>query len=811
MSFHTLLFALLILCAHVRMEAQGLSQTIRGTVLDQESDFPLAGATVSVVTEGEQVLGDITDERGRFRIKQVPVGRVTVKAAFPDYQTAILSNIQVNSAKEVILEIKLKPWAVKVDAVEIVANEERGIGNEMATVSARRFSVEESGLYAGSRAEPARMASNYAGVQGADDSRNDIVIRGNSPQGVLWRLEGINIPNPNHFAIPGTGGGPVTILNNKFLSNSDFYTGAFPAQFGNTTAGVFDLNMREGNNEQHEFSGQFGFLGTELMAEGPMSRDSSASYLATYRYSTLGLFSFLGINVGTDAIPKYQDGAFRIHLPLKNKATLAIWGMGGLSDIDIVLSEQEEPDDSELYARADRDQYFNSKTGVTAISYTQAPNSKTLIKASLGISHQGVDANDDYIFRRIVQGKYIVDSLPPMLDYSFRDSKVHAVASLKKRFGTRHVLQAGFNLDWHHMLYIDSARVPQVDSLGEVTHLGPWHVRWDARDGAALFQPYVQYKLNLDDRFTLVAGLTSLYWSLNRNSFSPLEPRIGMSYDLGKKKSLNFGAGLHSQVQSPYLYQYGFETVGRDPQEHNMDLGLTKSFHAVLGYDCLLGQHMRLRLESYYQYLYDIPVTVRPSSFSLVNSGTGFDRFFPDTLINAGTGRNFGLELTVERSFANGYYFLLTGSVFDSKYRGSDGILRNTSFNGRLAANAVFAKEFPILKDNILQLSGKATYGGGRWYGPVDHLASTQLLQVIFTDATVNTLQFRPYFRLDLKALFRWNRTKVSYEFGLDLVNVLGIQNILKLTYAPNDSTDNDIREEYQLGFLPIFYYRIDF
>ena len=165
----------------------------------------------------------------------------------------------------------------------------------------------------------------------------------------------------------------------------------------------------------------------------------------------------------------------------------------------------------------------------------------------------------------------------------------------------------------------------------------------------------------------------------------------------------------------------------------------------------------------------------------------------------------------LEKFFTDGYYFLLTGSLFDAKYTGSDGVLRNTSFNGRLAGNAVFAKEFKIRGGNALQLGGKATYGGGRWYGPVDRDASAQALEIIYVDSTVNTQQFRPYFRADLKFLYRWNRPRVSHEFALDLVNILGTQNILTLTYAPDHPSGEPIREEYQLGFLPLFYYRIDF
>lgn len=811
-----LLALLLGSLSQIASAQESLTQTVRGSVVDQESKFPLVAAKVFILLPDNKVIGSLTDDRGKFRLEQVPVGRQTIRVTYIGYNPAQLDNVVVSSGKEVILNIELEQASVELEEVELVASRSGEVRNEMAKVSARQFSVEETNLYAGSRGEPARMASNYAGVQGGDDSRNDIVIRGNSPQGVLWRLEGINIPNPNHFAIPGTGGGPVTILNNKFLANSDFYTGAFPAEFGNGTAGVFDLRMRNGNNEKHEFSGQLGFLGTELMAEGPISKESGASYLAMYRYSTLALFTFLNINVGSDAIPSYQDGAFRLNFPLKNGASLAIWGMGGLSDIDILLSEQVAPqEEGNLYAaNQDRDQYFGTNTGVGAITYTHPLNVDTYIKASVGISRQTSDTYHEQIYRRIEgtgdDQKFVVDSLPPILDYEYQETKLSAYVKFNRKLSRKATLNLGVNFDWLQMNYIDSVRIVVPQAVGVPT-LEPWRVRWDANQGAPLLQPYAQFKYKPNDQFELVAGVNSLYWGLNDNSFSPIEPRLGMSYDLGGGHKLGLGAGLHSQIQSPYLYFYSDVQVNNDPQEYNLDMGLTKSLHSVLSWDWYPAKFMRIKAEAYFQSLYDIPVEARPSAYSLINAGSGFSRFFPDTLVNEGTGRNYGVELTVERFFSGGYYFLVTGSLFDAKYRGSDDVLRNATFNGQFAFNTLFAKEWSFGQGSAFNLGGKFTTVGGRWRGEVDDEESLRQLEVVFKDETVNTIQFDPYFRFDVKAAVRLNKKRLTHELAIDFVNVTNRRNILTLTYVPDHPSGNAVQEEYQLGFLPLFYYKIDF
>ncbi len=802
----------LLLC-FISLWGQEYTQTVRGSVVDQESKFPLIGVTVQIFTDTGLSMGTTTDLDGRFRIEAVPVGRQTIEFSYVGYESTILSNVVVSTGKEVVMEVELEESIMDLGEVVVIGQRSGEVRNEMAVISARQFSVEETDRYAGSRGDPGRMASNFAGVQGADDSRNDIIVRGNSPAGVLWRLENVNIPNPNHFALAGTSGGPVTILNNKYLDDSDFFTGAFPAEFGNTISAVFDLRMRNGNNEKHEFSAQLGFIGTELTAEGPINKEKQSSYLAAYRYSTFQLFSFLGIDLGTDAVPRYQDAAFRLNFPTQNGGNLAFWGIGGMSGIGIVLSTEVSPSaETNLFGSNDRDQYFDTQTGVTGLTLTQPLNRNTYIKATVSASIANSITHHEQIFRQVVNEQYVLDSLPAILDYQFKETKFSGNFFVNHKFSKRTTIKAGINADWWQMRYLDSVRLVVTEgATGQPVGLSDWTVRWDGDQGAPMLQPYVQVKHKMGEKWTVVAGLTSLYWGLNDISFSPLEPRLGATYQVAPKAKLNLGYGMHSQTLPGYLYFYGIETQGRDPQEHNFDLGLTKSQHVVLGYDWNPGRFFRIKSEVYYQYLYDIPVEVNPSSFSLVNTGSGFSRFFPDTLQNTGTGRNFGLELTLERFFAGGYYFLVTGSVFDSKYRGSDGVLRNTTFNGRFAANAVFAKEFAFKRGSSLNIGGKLTYIGGRWYGPVDLEESARLVEIIWEDEGLNTLQFDPYFRADVRVAFRLNRERLSHEFAIDFVNATNRQNILTLTFAPNHPSGNPIQEEYQLGFLPIFYYKVEF
>ena len=246
---------------------------------------------------------------------------------------------------------------------------------------------------------------------------------------------------------------------------------------------------------------------------------------------------------------------------------------------------------------------------------------------------------------------------------------------------------------------------------------------------------------------------------------------------------------------------------------HNQNMDFTKSIHYVLGYDNAISSTMRIKSEVYYQSLYNIPVEVQSSAFSLVNQGSGFTRFFPDSLENTGTGTNYGVELTVEKFFSNKFYYLLTGSLYESKYIGSDGVQRDTDFNGNFAFNALAGKEFKTGDRSTLTIGTKITWAGGQRYGNVDTLASNTQNELIFLDEGYNENQFEDYFRADLKINYKINGSKknITHEIGLDLVNLTGQQNILGLTYTPNQPDGIDFRKNYQLGFLPIFFYRIDF
>jgi hypothetical protein len=780
------LLVLLFLSAFTTF-AQDLSQTIRGTVIDKQTLQPLTGAKV-VVLESNPLIGGVTDINGQFRIENVPVGRQTVQVTFIGYETVAIQNLAVGS-KEIVLNIEMIESVNMMGAVEVTGTKKGETINKMANVSVRSFSVEESNRFAGSRNDVARMAQNFAGVQGADDSRNDIVIRGNSPTGVLYRMEGIDIPNPNHFARFGTTGGPISMLNNNVLSNSDFMTGAFPSEYGNATAGVFDLRMRTGNNEKHEFMFQFGFNGAELMAEGPFSKNSKASYLVSYRYSTLILFQLMGINIGTTALPTYQDLSFKVNLPSKNGNT-SIFGIGGFSGVAI---KAEDADSSDLFALDYSNTEFRSNVGVIGLTHKQRIGKTAFINFSAGIQ-----SSLNYILNDTVDLNY----QNPFTTYSSNStiSKQTTDIYFNKKINAKQSFKIGVHND---IFFLDLNDSVYRQSTADYEVLRSFH------GTTILFQPYAQYQIRPNQKWTFNIGLHAQTLSLNNETI--LEPRGGITWSLTEKDRLSAGYGLHSQMQPIEMYFAQIQQSG-ETITPNKNVAFTKSHHAVVSYQHLFNFGVQMKIEAYYQYLYDVPVDIDSSTFSMLNFGADFVSSFPDEVVNNGKGRNYGAELTVEKFLDKGFYFLVTTSVYESFYTPSDGNEYSTAFNGNFTFNSLVGYEIrfkPGKKhQGSLTLDVKYTLNGGKRYTEI-LLEESQLYGTEIRDWENAFAKHYPnYTRGDFRIAYKTVGKKVTQEWAVDMQNITNRRNIFFRQYNVNTG---EIETTYQTGFLPIAQYRIYF
>lgn len=795
------------------------TQTVKGRVVDKVTGIGLPGAVVQLKTTNNSLIATSNND-GFYKLNGVPVGRQSFLFSYTGYKSVPLNDVMLLSGKELILNIELEESTISMSEVEVNASNDTNVVNTMQAANMKSFSIEETERYAGSRQDPARMAQNFAGIQGTNDSRNDIVIRGNSPAGLLWRLEEIDIPNPNHFAAAGSAGGPQSIINNKYLANSEFYTGAFPANYGNALGGVFDLKMRNGNNEKHERTFQFGILGTELALEGPLNKKSGASYLISYRYSTLAIFGSVNFNLGTSAIPNYQDIGLRLNFPTKKAGVFSFSSIGGLSNIDIKLSNVTiRP--KELYGDQNRDQYFTTNMGVGILSHVIEINSRTVMRTNL--AHSGQTVNSDHFL--VLRNKDFVpnDTLPQILDYNFNENKTTLAWYIKSKLNSKNSIKTGLFINRYDVNFFDKIKINSLfDTIALSIENKGFKNRANIKTNFYLVQPYFSYVHKFNEQLSINAGLFTQYLTLNAKA--TVEPRASVRYQLKNNQVLSLAYGLHSQMQATYLYftvpdslvNNGVLIPNTDRNLSNKNLDFTKSQHVVLGYDYFMSTHLKFKTEMYYQYLWNAPVYVVPSSVSALNRGATFTRFFPIyTMQNNGTGYNYGIELTLEKLFHKHYFFMINGSLFESKYTGSNGKTANTDFNGNYIVNFLGGLEYVIgkAKKNSINFGTKFTVGGGKRYSPVNIAASNAVMDVVAQDDKVNTLQFAPYNRLDFRISYKINGKRIGTEIALDLVNILNTKNVLALSYAPDPANrqGDPLIKNYQLGFLPLFYVKVDF
>jgi len=783
MDLRQLLLLPVILLMTTVTRAQVNTQTVRGTVVDSDTHEPLIGATV-MVPGSDPLIGASTDLDGRFTLNNVPAGRIDLQVRMVGYEEQRLTNLLVNSAKELVLDIRMQEALVQLNEAVVSGRKGHGeVRNDMATLSTRKISVEESGRLAGGINDPARMVSSFPGVAGDPTGSNTIIVRGNSPKGVLWRLEGMEIPNPNHFTDDGTTGGPINVLNSDMIDDSDFYTGAFAAEYGNVTSAVFDMKLRDGNDRKREYTLKAGVLGTDLTAEGPVPGVNGGSYLANFRYSSLALLDQAGI-VDYQGVPKYTDGAFKLKLPAGKAGTFSLFGLGGRS---IIEQEDRGVTNDTLFATSN----FGSRMGILGLTHTRLLNSNNYIYTTVSLS--GNASHTDY--REVeVPGETALEQRykDDMGRWTWRLS-----STLNTRINAAHKLRSGVivSLDHFRMLSDDFNR-----------ETGRMDRQLDDRGNATVVQAFTSWKWRWNEQWTMTSGVHLLHHGLN--GATSVEPRLGLRYQQSPVQAFTLGGGLHSRMEATMTYLAKVEDAEGRVTRPNERLGLTRAAHAVIGYERMLAEDVQVKAEAYYQYLYDQPVeNDRTSGFWLGN----YDGWFTTrTLVNEGRGYNAGVEVSAEKFFTRGWHGMATLSVFEAKYKAMDGRWYHSRFDLGAVGNVLAGKEWKLKrtdKDRVITAGVRYSVMGGQWSTPIDLEASIAAGVQKLSDATMSR-KGDPIGKLDMVVSYRVGRPRVGHEFKVDVQNVLNAQTPV---YEYFDHRTGTIKTIDQLAMLPVLQYTLRF
>ena len=757
-------------------------QQFRGVVVDQVLQKPLAGATVTINPGAQSV---ITDEEGSFRFAELPIGKYSITISNIGFRELVMENIAINSGKETVLTIRMEPLIKVEKEVVVTANSKKNRPlNDMSAVSARAFTVEETQKYAASVNDPLRMVTVFPGVLAADDGNNSIVIRGNSPTGLLWKMEGMEVPNPNHFSSAGISGGGISILSSQLLSNSDFVTSAFASEYGNALSGVFDLSLRKGNNEKREYNLQAGFLGLNVAAEGPFSKSYKGSYLINYRYSTLAILKKFGIDISGGGA-NFQDLSYNIYLPTRRAGSFTLFGFGGLSGDkrEIELDSSKWEDQDWRYPST-----FTANTAMSGATHTLLIGRNVSIKSGVGVSYT----------KNAVDEQYIEDDLTVSQHYreEYVTRKFIFNSTLNYKIGNKSSIRTGIIGNLIRFSYFNEGQEHLGDPI--ITYI-------DSKDNTSTGQVFAQWQYRPTNYLTINTGLHYLHLALNNTS--SVEPRLSVKWNINNRSSIAVGYGLHSQLQPLGIYFAQFKNPDGSYTYPNKELEFGKAHHYVLSYSQRLAKNLLAKAEVYYQQMFNVAVSNEPgSTFSALNVEGGF---VLDPLVNTGKGKNYGVEISLERYLYNNFYLTANTSLYQSKYTAFDEIERNTRFNGNYILTLISGKDFvSTTKRRTYGVNLKVIAAGGLRTTPIDLAASQQKGYTVYEEDKAYSLQNPAYFRTDLRLSIQWNKKYITSTLSLDIQNLTNRQNVYSQYYS---KADKKVVTSYQLGLIPVLNYKIDF
>jgi len=720
-------------------------QTIRGNVVDISSNEPIPFATVSVINVN-QIMGTKTDSLGNFKLTNIPLGRYDLKVSFIGYEPSIIREVQVSSAKETFLTITIKESAIGLNEVVIKprVNKEQPL-NLTASVSARMLSVEEAKRYAGGFDDPARLASSFAGVA-SNTGDNGITIRGNAPKFLQWKMEGVEIPNPNHFGdLKSFGGGTFTALSSQMLANSDFFTGAFPAEYNNAISGVFDIAMRTGTNKKRENTFQVGIVGIDASSEGPFKKDGKSSYLFNYRYSTLGLLAPL-LPENANSL-KYQDLSFKLNFPTQKVGTFSIWGIG-LADN---AGAKAKLDSTKWeYLNDKEENSIKQYMGATGINHKYFFKNNAYLKTTLAATTNGSNWNTQNLNPELV--------LKPQSKIESTNWNFVLSSYINKKFNANHTNKTGITATgMMYDLHLNKSQELNTTPTEIVNTNG----------FSSLVSAFSNSSINLTNKLVMNIGVNSQIFTLN-NHYT-IEPRIGFRQQIKENQSIGFAYGLHSRLERLNYYFNNSIKTGESAVNKNLDF--TKAHHFVLSYDWNVTDVIHFKMEPYFQQLFSVPV-IADSSYSFLNLQN--DLFFADKLQNTGKGRNYGIDFTLEKYISNGFYYLLTASIFNSDYKGGDNAWRSTRFNKGYIFNLLAGKEWQVGNNNqnLFSLNTRFIYQGGNHYSPVDEIKSQKENDIFYDETNAFNVKAKSSLNMHLTASYKINKKNSSREIAFKILNV---------------------------------------
>lgn len=776
------------------------AQTLRGTITDAITGETLIGATVQIKEISGK--GAVTDYDGNYRIDVGQSGRFTIESSYVGYEPSVMKEVLISGNKEVVMDITLRENSQEISEVVIRprVNKESTV-NPTALVGGMMLSMEEASRYAGGYNDPARLVTAFAGVAG-ESTGNGISVHGNAPQFMQYRLEGIEVFMPNHFSgLYNAGFGMVSALNSNVITNSDFFVSTFNSSYNNALSGVFDVKMRNGNNEKFENGVQVGSVGIEWTGEGPISKKHNSSFIVNYRFGFTTLARNMKILDTEGSQYDFQDLSLKLNFPTKKAGMFSVFALGF---IDKAWDEKYDVKDLHtIYDASNLEgRLYNAVVGATHKIYF---DNKWTWRSTLAYNMQHSNADMEY-FGLVFNNDHtkIIGYEGKNYPYSYlkqNEDRIVFNTEFSKQVNPRWLVQ--FGGEYSHRFF--NLRYRTADNVYDPVPTTPYYATKDNTGLASFFWSNL-WKPTENLSFNI--GVSGSYFLLSKD-FS-FEPRASVKWEPGNRHSISFGYGLHSMIEQ--LDAYFFRNA--DGTLANKDLGFSKAHHFLATYMYRFTDNLNLRLNAYYQYGFNTPVGINGSTYCTVNR---LFNYVDEPLVDKGNTRNYGADITLEHYMDKGFYGQLNFSLFKAEFRGLDKKWRNQLYDRGYMLKVLGGKEWMMgkRKQNVFNISAKYTLQGGQRHTPVDMAAMNANVaagiidpEPIYKDDEVMTLKYDPISIIDLTVSYKINCKKVSHTIAFEGINVLQNESPYAVHY---DFATGQLRYDKSGLSLPNLYYRLDF
>ncbi|NOU58662.1 TonB-dependent receptor [Marinifilum caeruleilacunae] len=716
-----------------------ISTSIRGYVKD-ETGMALIGASVYLENT---IQGSITNEKGYYQIDNVKPGSYNLVVSYLGYKSQTRYNIDLRSVGNQLYNFVLKESATNLSEV-VVSNQNKITRPRETPLSTQTLSSVEIATYPGGNNDVVRVAQSFPGISPSPGGfRNDLIIRGGAPNESVYYLDGIEIPNINHFSTQGSSGGPVGMLNVSFIDDVSLSTSAFGSQYDNALSGVLQFSQREGSQSSYHTNFRLSASEAALTHEGPLFKkgeeQSKTSYMISARRSYL---QFLFELVGLPIRPDYWDYQYKITHRIDDYNTLNLIGLGSIDDFAVDASGDIEGDELSILEQAP---FIEQRTNTIGLSWRHRFKSgKGFMQTSIS-NNLLVNDFSRYEDNRTQSGLYFRNDSREM--------------ETKLRWGLTY-----FQKDW------------KIQTGVNIQYSDYENITLDLNDNYAYeteidFMKYGAYanltRTFLDERLDFSIGVRMDADSFTRGNdiFSNLSPRMALSYEFTDDWKVKASVGRYYKI-APYTI-LGFQENGTFV---NKDVDYTRSDHFVLGLERILGPAASISLEAFYKKYEDYPVSI-VDQVSLANKGADFEILGNEAVETVGKGRSYGLELQFQQKLSKRFYGLFAYTFFYSEFTGFDrskylpsvwDSRHLLSFTGgyklkknwEISARYRFAGETPIVPTNLDE-------------------TLIRYPEIVLDYSRMGEEKLGVFSELDVRIDKKYNFKKLSLEFFLEIQNLL--------------------------------------